>query len=74
MKLVKNKKKAAKSYSFLSILANLLVSISVSGLMVMGVLSSEVALPLLVSVTLLLGLLGAVGRFIDESVEDNNAN
>jgi hypothetical protein len=74
MKLVKNKKKVAKSYSFLSILANLLVSTSVSGLMVMGVLSSEVALPLLVSVTLLLGLLGAVGRFIDESVEDGNAD
>jgi hypothetical protein len=70
VKLVKNKKKVAKSYSFLSILANLFVSISVSGLMVMGVLSSEVALPLLVSVTLLLGLLGAVGRFIDQSVED----
>lgn len=71
-KLLPNKKKILKSYSFLSIAANFLIALSISGLSVLGVLSSELALPLLVGCALFLGLLGLVGRFIDQSVDDIN--
>lgn len=70
MKLLKDKKKVIKSYSFLSIAANFLIALSVSGLSVLGVLSSELALPLLIGCALFLGLLGLCGRFIDQTVED----
>ncbi|MGL5013013.1 MAG: hypothetical protein ACRC6V_01825 [Bacteroidales bacterium] len=70
MKLLKNKKKVIKSYSFISMTANFLIALSVSGLSVLGVLSSELALPLLISCALFLGLLGLLGRFIDQTVED----
>lgn len=70
MKLLKDKRKAIKSYSFLSMLANFLVALSISGLSVLGVLSSELALPLLVGSAVVLGVLGLCGRFIDQSVED----
>lgn len=72
MKLLPNKKKILKSYSFLSILANFLVALSVSGLSVLGVLSSELALPLLVGCALVLGLLGLIGRFVDQTIDDTN--
>jgi len=70
MKLLEDKKKVIKSYSFLSIAANFLIALSVSGLSVLGVLSSELALPLLIGCALFLGLLGLCGRFIDQSVDD----
>lgn len=34
-------------------------------------LSSELALPLLIGCALFLGLLGLIGRFVDQSVDDN---
>lgn len=70
MKLLPNKKKIIKSYSFLSMAANLLIALSVSGLSVLGVLSSELAFPILVGCALFLGLLGLCGRFVDQSLED----
>ena len=70
MKLLPNKKKIVKSYSFLSMAANFLIALSVSGLSVLGVLSSEIALPILIGCALFLGLLGLCGRFIDQSIED----
>lgn len=70
MKLLKDKKKILKSYSFLSIAANFLTALSVSGLSVLGVLSSELALPILIGCALFLGLLGLCGRFIDQSLDD----
>ena len=72
MKLLKDKKKILKSYSFLSIAANFLTALSVSGLSVLGVLSSELALPILIGCALFLGLLGLCGRFVDQSLEDVN--
>lgn len=69
-KLLPNKKKILKSYSFLSIAANFLIALSVSGLSVLGVLSSEVALPILAGLAVIFGLLGLLGRFIDQSVDD----
>lgn len=70
MKLLKDKKRVLKSYSFLSIAANFLTAISVSGLSVLGVLSSELALPILIGCALFLGILGLCGRFVDQSLDD----
>ena len=70
MKLLKDKKKVIKSYSFLSMLGNFLIALSVSGLSVLGVLSSEIAFPILVGCALLLGFLGLIGRFVDQSLDD----
>ena len=70
LKLIRDWKKQLKSYSFLSIFSNFLVALSVSGLSVLGVLSSNVALPVLVGCAICFGLFGLVGRFIDQSVED----
>lgn len=70
MKLLKDKKKVIKSYSFLSMLGNFLIALSVSGLSVLGVLSSEIAFPILVSCAVILGLLGLIGRFVDQGLDD----
>ena len=70
MKLLKDKKRILKSYSFLSIAANFLTALSVSGLSVLGVLSSELALPILIGCAIFLGLLGLCGRFVDQSLDD----
>ena len=71
MKLLPNKKRILKSYSFLSMLGNFLVALSISGLGVIGVLSSDIAFPLLAGLAISFGLFGLVGRFIDQQIEDN---
>ena len=53
-------------------LGNFLIALSISGLSVLGVLSSEIAFPLLAGLAISFGLFGLVGRFIDQSVEDIN--
>lgn len=63
-------KKILKTYSFLSIIANLFVAVSIAGLSVLGVLSSSIAFGTLVTVAIALGLIGAVGRFVDQSYDD----
>ena len=70
MKLLKDKKKILKSYSFLSMLGNFLIALSISGLSVLGVLSSEIALPVLATLAISFGLFGLAGRFIDQSLDD----
>lgn len=70
MKLLPDKKKILKSYSFLSMAANFLVALSVSGLAVLGVLSSDIAFPILTVLAILFGLLGLVGRFVDQGLDD----
>jgi small-conductance mechanosensitive channel len=70
MRLLPNKKKILKSYSFLSMLGNFLIALSISGLAVLGVLSSDIAFPLLAGLAISFGLFGLVGRFIDQSIED----
>ncbi|MGC3003761.1 hypothetical protein ACPF8X_36655 [Streptomyces sp. G35A] len=70
MKFHEDWKKILKTYSFLSIVANLLVAISISGLGVMGVLSSQVAFGTLAISASVLGLLGVVGWFVDQSYDD----
>ena len=70
MKLLKDKKRILKSYSFLSIAANFLIALSISGLSVLGVLSSEIAFPLLALLAISFGLFGLAGRFIDQSLDE----
>lgn len=69
-RIIKDWRKQLKSYSFLSILGHFLIALSVSGLAVLGVLSSNVAFPVLVGTAITFGLFGLVGRMIDQSVED----
>lgn len=71
MKLAKNwRQRLIKSYSSLSITANILIAISVSGLGVLGVISNAIAIPLLVGLAITLGLVGLLGRVIDQSLDD----
>lgn len=71
MKLLKDRRKILRSYSFLSMLGNFLIALSISGLGVIGVLSSDIAFPLLAALAISFGLFGLIGRFIDQTVEDN---
>lgn len=71
MKLIPNKKKVLKSYSFLSMAANFLIALSISGLSVLGVLSSEIALPILACLAIAFGVAGLAGRFIDQGIDDD---
>jgi predicted membrane metal-binding protein len=69
--LAKNwKQRLLKSYSSLSIVANILVALSVSGLSVLGVISNVLAIPLLVGLAITFGLVGLAGRVIDQGLED----
>lgn len=70
MKFHEDWKKILKTYSFLSLVANLLVALSVSGLAVLGVLSSQVAFGTLAISASILGLIGAIGRLVDQSYDD----
>lgn len=66
-----NKWKAfLKEYSFLSIIANLFIAVSISGLSVLGVLSSDIAFPTLLISAVILGVIGLLGRFVDETYDD----
>lgn len=70
-KLAKNwKQRLIKSYSSLSIISNILVALSVSGLSVLGVISNAIAIPLLVGLAITLGVVGLVGRVLDQGLDD----
>lgn len=69
-KIAINWKQRLKSYSSLSLIANVLVSLSISGLAVLGVLSSEFAFPIVVITAISLGVLGLIGRVLDEAIDD----
>ena len=71
--LAKNwKQRLLKSYSSWSIIANILIALSVSGLSVLGVIASEVALPIILCFAIPLGVLGLLGRVIDQSLDDTS--
>ena len=74
-KLAKNwKQRLLKSYSSLSIIANILVALSISGLAVLGVISNVIAIPLLVGLAITFGLLGLAGRVLDQGLDDARPN
>lgn len=69
--LAKNwKQRLIKSYSSWSIIANILIALSVSGLSVLGAISNVIAIPLLVGLAITLGLVGLFGRVIDQGLDD----
>lgn len=70
MKIATNWKQRLRSYSSLSIIANILVALSVSGLSVLGVISNVITIPLLVGLAASFGILGLIGRVVDESIDD----
>ena len=70
-KLAKNwKSRLVRSYSSLSIISNILIAISISGLSVLGILTSEFALTTLLVLGIPLGILGLLGRVIDQGLDD----
>jgi len=71
-KLSKNWKQRLKSYSSISLIANILVAMSITGLSVLGVLSNGLAFSLLCFLAILFGVLGLVGRVLDEAIDDAN--
>lgn len=71
-RLIKDWRKQLKSYSFIGHIANLFVAVSISGLAVLGVLSSGIAFSVLVPIAILFGILGAAGRFVDQTIDDAN--
>lgn len=74
-KLAKNwKQRLIKSYSSLSIIANILVALSISGLAVLGTISNVLAIPLLVGLAITFGVVGLLGRVIDQGLDDVHPN
>lgn len=70
-KLAKNwKNRLLRSYSSLAIIANILVAASVSGLSVLGVISNAITIPLLLGLATTFGILGLIGRAVDQSIDD----
>lgn len=70
MKLAKNWKRRLKSYSSMSMIANILTALSITGLSVLGVLSSEIAFATILTAAIILGVLGLTGRVLDEAIDD----
>lgn len=69
--LAKNwKQRLLKSYSSWSIIANILIAVSVSGLSVLGVISNVLAIPLLLGLAITFGVIGLLGRVIDQGLDD----
>lgn len=70
-KLARNwKQRLIKSYSSWSIIANILVALSISGLAVLGVISNVLAIPVLVGLAITFGLVGLFGRVVDQGLDD----
>ena len=70
-RLAKNwKNRLVRSYSSLSIISNILIALSISGLSVLGILTSEFALTTLLILGIPLGILGLLGRVIDQGLDD----
>jgi hypothetical protein len=63
------KQRLVKSYSSWSIIANILVALSISGLSVLGVISNVIAIPLLVTLAITFGMVGLVGRVLDQGLD-----
>lgn len=70
MKIKDNWKSLLKTYSFISLAANAAIAVSISGLAVLGVLSSSLAFPVLAGCAIFFGTIGAVGRFIDQGLDE----
>lgn len=69
MKWLTNKKQLMKSYSVLSMIANIMMVVSVAALTILGILSESMALPILGTLTTVFSLMGTIGRFIDQGLD-----
>lgn len=70
-KLSKNwKQRLLKSYSSWAIVANILIALSISGLSVLGAISNVLAIPLLVGLAITFGMVGLLGRIVDQGLDD----
>lgn len=67
-KLVEGWKKLFKSYSVIFSLANILQALSVAGLSVLGVINVYFAFKIVITLAILFGFLGLVGRLISQPV------
>ena len=70
MKWHKDWKKIIKSYSFMGLLGNFLIALSLTLGTVAGMLSSKISMPLLGGLVLIVTLSGLIGRFIDQTEQD----
>ena len=70
MKWHKDWKRIIKSYSFMGLLGNLLIAISLTLGTVAGMLSSQISLPMLIALVMIVSATGLVGRFIDQTEQD----
>lgn len=70
MKINKNIK-LWKAYSTIALIANILTALSVSALAVLGVISYALSFGVVVSFAVLFGVLGLVGRFVKQDLEDD---
>jgi hypothetical protein len=70
MKWHKDWKRIIKSYSFMGLLGNLLIAISLTLGTVVGILSSHISMPLLGTLVMIVALSGLIGRFIDQTEQD----
>lgn len=70
MKLNKNRK-LWKAYSTIALIANILTALSVSALAVLGVISYALAFPTVVCLAVFFGVLGLVGRFVRQDIDDD---
>lgn len=70
MKINKNIK-LWKAYSTIALIANILTALSVSALAVLGVISYALSFGMVVSFAVLFGVLGLVGRFVKQDLEDD---
>jgi len=67
--LVKKPKAALKSYSALTLLANILIAISGVGFSLLGVIT-EMDMTYIFSIMTVLSLFGFIGRFIQQDISD----
>src|SRR5690606_1638505 len=70
MKWHKDWKRVVKSYSFLGLLGNLLIALSLTLGTVVGMVSSHISTPLLGALVTVVAISGLVGRFIDQTEQD----
>lgn len=70
MKINKNRK-LWKAYSTIALIANILTALSVSALAVLGVISYALSFGMVVSFAVLFGVLGLIGRFVKQDLEDD---
>lgn len=74
LSLVEGWKRLWKSYSIIFSLANILQALSVTGLSVLGVINVYFAFKIVITLAIVFGVLGLIGRLIKQPVLVNDPN